>query len=265
LVVAFFFSSIAIGKSHPEFLTSCFGTISEPLDVSKSEVQEFVKHLYAEVTQLFPDTWIHVGGDEVDMACWEDSTSINKYLKSHKNMDAIGLLNQFEQNLLGMVISDLNRRPIVWQELFDSNVQLPPETIVDIWKFWMEESSLVGATAAGYDVIVSACWYLDYMTDDWWKYHACNPRGFPLSAEQKQHILGGHASMWGEGIDGTNFFSTVWPRASSMAEVLWSGSPPVDHSMLSKEDVMDRLSRLRCSLLRRYDVPASPIHPDYCI
>jgi hexosaminidase len=222
----------AIGKSHPEFLTSCFGTLSEPLDVTKTEVQDFVKLLYEEVTQLFPDTWIHVGGDEVNMTCWENSTPIKKYLQSQKEkMDVVGLLNEFEQNLLDMVISDLNRRPIVWQELFDSNLQLPPETIVDVWKFWMEEQSLVSATLAGYDVIVSACWYLDYMGEDWWKFHACDPRGFPLTEEQKQHILGGHASVWGEGVDGTNFFSTVWPRASSMAEVLWSGGPPNHYSL----------------------------------
>jgi hexosaminidase len=55
----------AIGRSHPEFLSLCGnGERSEPLDVTKNGVADFVYQLYAEITELFPDPWIHVGGDE---------------------------------------------------------------------------------------------------------------------------------------------------------------------------------------------------------
>jgi Glycosyl hydrolase family 20, catalytic domain len=56
---------IAIGKSHPEFLSLCYNKgRSEPLDVTNTAVYDFVHGLYAEITQLFPDEWIHLGGDE---------------------------------------------------------------------------------------------------------------------------------------------------------------------------------------------------------
>lgn len=36
----------------------------EPLDVTEPAVTEFVHRLYSELTDLFTDEWIHIGGDE---------------------------------------------------------------------------------------------------------------------------------------------------------------------------------------------------------
>jgi hypothetical protein len=59
------FTTLAIGKSHPEFLTTCpDGQRSEPLNVMEPVVHAFVHDLYAEVAELFPDPWMHIGGDE---------------------------------------------------------------------------------------------------------------------------------------------------------------------------------------------------------
>lgn len=49
--------------------------------------------------------------------------------------------------------------------------------------------------------------------------------------------------MWGEHVDETNFLPRVWPRASAVAERLWSNAAVVDLS-----DAESRLHRFRCSL-----------------
>jgi hexosaminidase len=55
----------AIGQSHPELLsTNWRGEPSEPLDVTEPAVHNFVNRLYDEIAQVFPDDWIHIGGDE---------------------------------------------------------------------------------------------------------------------------------------------------------------------------------------------------------
>ena len=59
----------AIGASHPEFLSDCGnGRKSEPLDVTQDEVYTFVRTLYSELVEYFPDAWMHVGGAMPDVA-----------------------------------------------------------------------------------------------------------------------------------------------------------------------------------------------------
>ena len=64
--------ALAIGESHPEFLSLCYDNErSEPLDVTNSELYNFVHALYAEVSHVFSDPWIHLGGDEGMNGCFE--------------------------------------------------------------------------------------------------------------------------------------------------------------------------------------------------
>jgi len=233
-------------------MSACGDEPLEPLNLTSPAVDDFVTGLYQEITQLFPDEWIHVGGDEVAMDWGECPLLIPSNQKES--------LQIFEQNLLDTVKS-LDKRPMAWQDLLDLGVDLPKDVVLDVWKEWIMSDSLHKTTDAGHDVVFSACWYLDHTDEDWWKLYQCDPRGFGLSSEQQQKVLGGHASMWGEQVDATNFFGRVWPRASSMAEVLWSGSPP---GTVERGPVQDRLARFRCFMVQQFDIPASAVQPDYC-
>ena len=126
----------------------------------------------------------------------------------------------------------------------------------------------VGGSAAGYRVILSSCWYLDHLEHDWYHFYQCDPRDklnattasqtttIPSVDAQYELVLGGHASMWGEHVDGSNFMSRVWPRASAMAERLWTGT--------SREDtIRDRMADFRCHMVRR-GIDAGPIGPGVC-
>jgi hexosaminidase len=208
---------IAIAASHPELMTDCGSKgPSEPLDATSEAVYDFISSLYHEITGLFEDSWIHVGGDEVPLQCWQESPQIQRWMKEHGMERPVDLLAYFETKLLRLVSNNLGRRPVVWQELFDLGVPLPQETVVDVWMSSHLET-VQQATEQGYDVIVSACWYLDDLKRYWGDLYECDPRNFLINATDAQHsqVLGGHASMWGEGVDETNFMPRVWPRASS--------------------------------------------------
>ena len=249
---------LSIGASHPEFLTECFGKGPRgPLDVTKPEVYAFVHSLYDEIAEAFKDEWVHVGGDEVSLRCWANNTAVQNWMKDHNMTKEIQLLDFFESDLLTYVTKTLGKRPVVWQELLDSGLHLPPETVVDVWKDW-DLSTREKATKQSYSVIFSACWYLDHLNEDWYAYYKCDPRDFNGTEAQKALVLGGHACMWGERVDKTNFLPRVWPRASAMAEKLWTGN-----STDAFSSAQERLERFRCFMVRQ-GIPASPIAPGSC-
>ena len=54
----------------------------------------------------------------------------------------------------------------MWQEIFDNGLKIKKDTVVDVWKGgWQKgtgwETEMAKVTAAGYDVILSAPWYLN--------------------------------------------------------------------------------------------------------
>ena len=115
-------------------------------------------------------------------------------------------------------------------------------------------------SVCGYKVCLSGGWYLDALKTtpghfDGWDFYLQEPTDFEGSDEQKKLVMGGKAAMWGEHVDATNLLSRVWPRASCVAERLWSPA-----SVNDEEAAKPRLHKFRCDLLAR-GIPAEPISP----
>ena len=65
------------GKGYPEVLTECYSQDGQktgdlgPLNPARNETYLFLWRLLREAAQVFPDTYLHLGGDEVPYDCWE--------------------------------------------------------------------------------------------------------------------------------------------------------------------------------------------------
>lgn len=242
----------AIAKSHPELMTTC-STALAPMNPTVDELFDFVREVYSNVNNLFRDEMVHVGGDEVNFACWENSTSVKHWMDEHGMKTTVELYEYFETRLL-KIVQDFDKAPIVWQEVFNLNLTVTPNTIVDVWKGF-DVKTIEAAVAQNFRVVLSGCWYLDHLGQTWQDFYECDPSNFTGAQDL---MIGGHASMWGEHVDAGNFMSRVWPRASSVAEKLWTGT-----QASAKSTLFDRMTRFRCWMTQQ-GIPAEPARTGHC-
>ncbi|CAF3359119.1 unnamed protein product [Rotaria sp. Silwood1] len=277
------------GKSMPQLITVCwangkpyqaiYGTQGEMeiFNPIEPRVYSTMDSLLREVKSRFPSNYIHLGMDEVYDRCWLSNPNITQWMIVNNISSARGLHAYYADKILD-ITRNINVVPIVWQDVWDEKVQLPPDTIIQVWKDTSDSSAFDGwasylnqAANEGYNVILSSPWYINYisygkyntntsvMNLEFFKYYEIEPlRQFTGSEEAKKRILGGEACLWAEFVDGTNLLPRFWPKASAVAERLWSAA-----SVNNSEDAQFRLDVHRCRLLRR-GIPAQPILTGYC-
>ncbi|XP_036817172.1 beta-hexosaminidase subunit alpha isoform X2 [Oncorhynchus mykiss] len=256
------------GKGQPGLLTPCYkGTVPSgtfgPVNPANSSSYQFMTRLFKEVTSVFPDSYVHLGGDEVDFTCWKSNPDVRGFmLKMGFGTDYTKLESYYMENMVN-ITKGLNKTAIVWQDVFDYHEKIPVDTVLHIWKGspGQIQQELSSITLAGYRVILAAPWYINHIDygQDWEKYYTIQPLNFTGTEQQKKLVIGGEVCMWGEYVDATNLSPRLWPRASAAGERLWS-----DERMTSSViDAFPRLVDFRCRLLRR-GIQAEPLFVGHC-
>lgn len=254
-----------------KFLTRCYDPKTNkpngnygPVNPTKIGAYKTMSKLIDELGRVFPDKYLHIGGDEVETDCWKSNPKINSWLKTKNMTNDYRGLSKFYVRRLYDLVAHHNKTMQVWQEVFDDGTNLPKDTIVQVWKYINDKpaytAELNAVVRAGYKAILSSCWYLNYIDygQDWVKFYQCDPTAGTTS-EDYQLVLGGEICMWTEFVDDTNVLARTWPRASAAAERLWS---PLETSDVSH--FMRRLEQIRCRFLSR-GLQAEPIvGPGYC-
>ncbi|XP_043845350.1 beta-hexosaminidase subunit alpha isoform X2 [Dromiciops gliroides] len=259
--------TLSWGKGIAGLLTPCYsGTTPSgsygPVNPILNMTYEIMASLFQEISSVFPDFYLHLGGDEVDFSCWQSNPDIQAFMKQ-RGFDKYEKLESFYIQQLLDIVSSFGKGYVVWQEVFDNNVKLRPDTVVHVWKetkpvpYALEMQNV---TNAGYRVLLSAPWYLNRISygQDWQQLYMVEPLDFEGSPEQKSLVIGGEACMWGEYVDVTNLTPRLWPRGGAVAERLWSSQSVRDVDL-----AYERLAHFRCELLRR-GVQAQPLYVGYC-
>ena len=203
--------------TQPEGIRREFGISDIALDPTRDETYQFIGKFLREMTTVFPDQYIHVGGDETPAPDWKTNPRILAFKKAHDLKDNDALQAYFNQRVL-KILTGLNRRMVGWDEIL--NPALPKSIVIQSWR---GEASLAKGAEEGYQGVLSAPYYLDAMKPAGVHYLADPiPAGTKLTPEQQKLILGGEVCMWAEHLDQRTVDSRIWPRTAAMAERFWS-------------------------------------------
>jgi hexosaminidase len=256
---------------------------------------ELIDLLLTELAELFPDEYMHIGGDEVDGECWLEDGLIREWAQTHGLAWKEQLVAKFSARVLRRVAA-LGKRAVLWDEALEMAPHLPasfseegatPLTI-DAWRDWQHldlgggkrVERWMSAPAAGHQVVWSSLsWYASAAPASCLARPHLLPLTPPLPLPLRYldlpannwesmyslqlptmppaTFLGGEASGWSESADPTNMQQRSLTRLAAAAELLWSGTP--SELAVAKQ----RLASVRCRLLRR-GLQAEPVIPDHC-
>jgi hexosaminidase len=238
-------------------LTTCFNAqpwkdycVEPPcgqLDPSKDEVYNVLEDIYREMVEHFkyPDLF-HMGGDEVSVNCWNTSKSLQDWMINKgwnlTEADFMKLWGYFQDNALAR-LDKVNYQQvpvIVWtsrltEEPFLTKYLDNKRYIIQIWTKG-DDPKVQVLLENGYNIIVSNydalyldCGYGAWVTDGnnwcspyigWQKVYDNRMESFGMPYIDQ--IYGAEAALWSEQVDEWALDAKIWPRASALAERLWS-------------------------------------------
>ncbi len=214
-----------------------WGIFDPALDPTREETYTFLDGLIGEVAALFPDEYLHVGGDEVNGKQWDANPQIAPFKKAQGIKDNAGLQLYFNRRLLP-IVQKHGKKMIGWDEIFHPD--LPQDIVVHSWR---GPESLAQAARLGYMSILSNGYYLDFALApaEYYKVDPLAGAAASLTPEQAARILGGEACMWSELVTPENIDSRIWPSTAAIAERFWFPQDVKDvDSMYRRLEVVSR-------------------------
>ena len=183
----------------------------------------FLERLFEEMGTLFPDQYVHIGGDENNGHDWLNNAEIVAFMRRNKIADKDALQAHFNRRIQ-KILAAQGKIMVGWDEIYQSG--LAKTAVIQSWR---GKQVLYDAARKGHYAILSAKYYLDLIQPA--AYHYKNdplPTPSPLSADRQSHILGGEAAMWTELASAETVDSRIWPRTAAIAERLWSPASQTD-------------------------------------
>lgn len=236
-----------------------FGVHEACLDPTKPEVLEAIKLVFDELAELFPDSHIHIGGDEVNPTWWNRNQHIQAWMAERGMATSHDLQTWFIKELSAHIMSRA-KQVIGWDEVLAPD--LATGFTIQAWRGMRARDV---ALKGGYGTIVSAPYYLDLFLPADYHYRylpsmslddvetadaqaLADPRlahvsdglrwqsafGSFASLVDREggDVLGGEACMWSEIVDDETLHTRVWSRMPAIAERFWSGDESLNEAQM---------------------------------
>jgi hexosaminidase len=244
----------------PKALPRAFGPSAYALDPTRFETWGLLNDLLEDLAELFPDPYLHLGGDEVPSAIYAFPDAKRQAWCAARGISPGPEVQQWFSRALSELCRERGKRLILWDEAL--HPELPPEVTVQVWR---RVETAAEAVAQGHEVILSSPYYLDLA------YRAARHLPFQpqsgasaLAAAQQAllaapeladvrkgvervmaladdvrtqaggetgRVLGGEACLWGELVDEAVLDGRLYGRLPAVAEALWrDGAVPSEAS-----------------------------------
>ena len=215
-----------------------WGIAKEVLCVGKESTMEFLENVLAEVCELFPSEYIHIGGDECPKDSWKKCPCCQAKIKELGLKDddkhkAEHYLQSYVIRRMESFLATKGKRIIGWDEILEGGLA-PGATVMS----WRGEEGGGEAISQGHDAIMvpRKFFYLDYYQSEdktneplgiggfvpVEKVYSFEPFKEDMTEEEKSHILGIQANLWTEYIkENWHLEYMLLPRMSALSEVQW--------------------------------------------
>lgn len=196
------------------------------------ETLAFYRNVLAEVIDLFPSEYIHIGGDEAPKDQWEEGEYAQQRMKELGLADADELQSWLIQQMDDF-LSAHGRKLVGWDEIMQGGLS-SNATVMS----WRGVRPGIRAAEAGHDVVMApTSWtYFDYYQADksieplaigsytpLAAVYDFDPAPANLPEAVRQHILGAQGQLWTEYMKTPDHVEYMaFPRAVALAEVVWS-------------------------------------------
>jgi hexosaminidase len=214
-------------KGKPSIMADCLVKYSYnindyALNPTMEETYSTINNILSDIVKATGVKNLHIGGDEVVYGCWKNDSSITTWMAANNMVDDYDQLLAYFVSRADGIVNNLGARAIHWEEVFSAGCSVPEGTLFQVWT---DSSKMSALTAANHNVISSPSnyWYLNHCENTWqvmYEYDPC----VGLSSTQCSLVVGGETALWGEYVDEANIIQSLYPRAASVAERLWSNA-----------------------------------------
>lgn len=277
-------------------LTACFNAqpwqqfcVEPPcgqLDPTEDRLYDILEDIYRSMWKDFGEPHLfHMGGDEVSVSCWNSSSRIQNWMRNRgwelDEKDFIRLWGHFQDNALARldkVMGGAKRQVVLWTSRLTDVPYVydyvdKDRVIIQIWTKG-QDSKVTDLLKLGYKVIVSNydalyldCGFAGWVTDGnnwcspyigWQKVYNNRMEEVAGKPEYYKQVLGAEAALWSEQADEYTLDSRLWPRASALAERLWT-NPPSDWRAAEVRMLTHREE------LVMNGIAAEALQPEWCV
>lgn len=234
----------------PYQVRQIWGISKDILCAGNEDVYTFIDTVMAELTDIFPSEYIHIGGDECfgsrkernGLVPWDECPKCKALMKKlgiKPGREARHYLQNHVTERVQSILAKYGRKVIGWDEILQGELA-PGATVMS----WRGTAGGIKAVGKGMDVIMSpnSYMYIDYYQSQQKdleplaiggdlpveKVYSYEPmEGMPEGAES--HILGVQCNLWTEYIaTGEHLEYMLLPRMCAVAEVGWCQSKDYD-------------------------------------